>query len=183
MLLFLLDLDQENIEHIKLQLEILFKEVTFYHPRIKEKIWVIGGNKIDTQQGQDNKEQMEDWFRELSYPYFFISGKEGIHVESLMQFLSEQLETISSIPLETRDYTLYTLDEQPIKIEKIDEHLYEVHCNELERIISASDLNHPGSLRYINRLFKKYQLEKILKHHGIKEGDAVEISGKRLHWT
>ncbi len=183
MLLFLLDLDQEHIDLIKDQLETLFKEVTYYHPRIKEKIWVIGGNKIDTLRGQSNKDRMEDWFKKLSHPFFFISGKEGIALDSLMLFLSEQLEMLPSVPLETRDYALYTLDEQPVKIEKLDEHLYQVHCNELERIISASDLHHPGSLRYINRLFKKYQLEKLLRQHGLQKGDMVEISGKRLHWT
>ena len=108
---------------------------------------------------------------------------ESINIDSLMTFISEALDNIPSLPSETRSFTLYTLEDKAIRIEQLADKLYRVHCQDLERIVAASDLHHPGSLRYISRLFKKLQLEKILAKHGVKEGDSVEIAGKRLIWT
>jgi GTPase len=182
MLMFMLDLDQE-ISHAKKQLEILFQEVCFYNEHLKEKAWIVCGNKIDTIQGQENQDLIRDYFKSLALPYFFISGKESINIDSLMTYISEALDNIPSLPSETRSFTLYTLEDKAIRIEQLADKLYRVHCQDLERIVAASDLHHPGSLRYISRLFKKLQLEKILAKHGVKEGDSVEIAGKRMIWT
>jgi GTPase len=182
MLMFMLDLDQE-ISHAKKQLEILFQEVCFYNEHLREKAWIVCGNKIDTIQGQENQDLIRDYFKSLALPYFFISGKESINIDSLMTYISEALDDIPSLPSETRSFTLYTLEDKAIRIEQLADKLYRVHCQDLERIVAASDLHHPGSLRYISRLFKKLQLEKILAKHGVKEGDSVEIAGKRMIWT
>ncbi|HOI25245.1 MAG TPA: GTPase ObgE [Caldisericia bacterium] len=182
MLMFMVDLDQD-IAHAKKQLETLFQEVCFYNEHLKEKSWIICGNKIDTIQGKENQNLMEEYFKMLALPYFFISGKESINIDSLMNYISESLDHIPSLPSETRSFTLYTLEDKAIRIEQLAEKLYRVHCQDLERIVAASDLHHPGSLRYISRMFKKLQLEKILSKHGVNEGDSVEIAGKRMIWT
>lgn len=182
MLMFMVDLDQEVSTAID-QLNILFKEVIFYNEHLKEKEWIICGNKIDTEQGRENQALILDYFKSLALPYFFISAKESINLDSVMSHISESLDKIPFLPSETRSFTLYTIEDKAIRIEKLDEKVYRVHCQDLERIIAASDLHHPGSLRYISRLFKKLQLEKLLARHGVKDGDSVEIAGKRMTWT
>jgi GTPase len=182
MFMFMVDLDQD-FTHAIHQLEILFKEVCFYNEHLKEKKWIICGNKIDTEQGYANQSLILEYFKSLALPYFFISGKESIQVDSLMAYVSECLENIPFLPSETRSFTLYTLEDKAIRVEQLEDNLYRVHCQDLERIIAASDLHHPGSLRYISRLFKKLQLEKVLAKHGVKDGDSVEIAGKRMIWT
>ncbi len=183
MLLFMVDLDQSSLEHIKNQLQILFEEVLFYNQQLKDKKWIICGNKIDTPMGRAMQDSIQSYFHSLSLPYFFISAQRGDSIKELMNFCSEQLELIPQIPIENKQMVLYTLKDQKISIQRIEEHLFKVECSDLERIISASDIHHPGSLRYISRMFKKIELEKILKKHGIKEGDMVEIAGKRMVWS
>jgi GTPase len=183
MFLFMVDLDQANEAQIEYHLQTLFHEVSFYNERLKEKDWVICGNKIDTEQGKKHMKSMETYFASLKLPYYFISAKENTAIDPVMSYLSERLETLPRLPSEARSFTLYTLEEKAIKVQKIEEHVYLLESQEIERLVAASDLNHPGSLRYISRLFKKMQIEKLLRHEGIQEGDAVEIAGKRMIWT
>ena len=54
---------------------------------------------------------------------------------------------------------------------------------QIERIVEATDLSYPGSIKYLLKLFKKYNIDEILKLNGVKEGDLVEIGGKRFEWV
>ena len=77
---------------------------------------------------------------------------------------------------------LYTLKSDDIKVEKLSEHYFKLHFEELERIVNATDLSYTDSKKYLLKLFKKYNIDEILKLHNVAEGDIVEIGDKRFEW-
>ncbi len=62
-----------------------------------------------------------------------------------------------------------------IEIENIQENTFRVKNKELERRVELTNFEKFGSVNELMRYFDKIGVEKLLEHHGAKEGDRILI--------
>lgn len=182
MLLFLIDLSLESSE-VKSSLDTIISELKEYDAELVKRSAIICGNKIDTSSAKENIEVAKKYFEETNYRYFFVSGKTKEGLSLVLDYIAKELENIP-IPepfIKSRE-VLYTLKPDNISVEKISEHIFKLHFSELERIVNATDLSYTDSKKYLYKLFKKYNVDEILKLHNVSQGDIVEIGEKRFEW-
>jgi len=116
-------------------------------------------------------------------PFFIISGKENIGLDPLLAYLFQQLKELPVIPVEPTYVAYYSLLESSFLVEKVGDNTYRLTCEKIERIVTGTDLSYPGSIRYIHRMFKRMNVDKILASHGVIAGDVVLIGEKRFQWV
>jgi len=183
MLLYVIDLNVTDRSEAESTLQILFSEVHNYSDELASRRAIVCGNKIDGFDSQENIAFFEQMLQKTGLPYFFISGLEKEGLDPLFLYIYNELQTIPHIPPEVKTESIYTLGENEVTIEKVCDHHFIVHCERLERIVTGTDLSYPGSIRYIYRLFRKYNLDKIMELYEVNLGDTVEMGGKRFEWV
>jgi len=182
MLLFLVDLSLQSYE-VKNLLDTILSELKNYNEKLVEKSVIVCGNKIDLPQAKENIEYAKKYFEEAGFKYFFISGKTKEGIDEVLKYISLSLKNIPlSEPFIREKDTLYTLKQAIIRVEKVSEHNFKVHFKELERIVNATDLSYTESRKYLFKLFKKYNVDEVLKLHNVAEGDIVEVGEKKFEW-
>lgn len=183
MLLYVIDLNVMDPAEAESTLQILFSEVHNYSDELANRRAVICGNKIDEAYSQENMAFFDQILQKTGLPYFFISGLKKEGLDPLFHYIYNELQTIPRIPPEVKTEAIYTLGEEEITIEKVSDHHFIVHCERLERIVTGTDLSYPGSIRYMYRLFRKYNLDKILELYEVNIGDTIQMGGKRFEWV
>ncbi|HOJ16422.1 MAG TPA: GTPase ObgE [Caldisericia bacterium] len=182
MLVFLVDLSLTSEDLIN-SLETIMNELKDYNEELIKREIIICGNKIDILDSDENIKVAKKYFEEKGYKYFFISGKTKEGVKEVLDYIAKEIKDIPApVPLIKEGEVLYTLKSNDIKVERLSDHYYKLHFEELERIVNATDLSYPDSKKYLLKLFKKYNIDEILKVHNISEGDIVEIGDKRFEW-
>jgi GTPase len=182
-LLYLLDMDSEDPKDIINSFETLLSELERFDQKMLDKPSLICGNKIDLERAKKNIKPIEKYLKNKKYKYFFISGinKEGI--SEVLDYINNELKNIPKTEFKIEKEVIYSLVDQNIAVSKISDKVYLLKFDKIERIVEATDLSYPGSIKYLLKLFKKYNIDEILKLNGIKEGDVVEIGGKRFEWV
>ncbi|MDD4614537.1 MAG: GTPase ObgE [Caldisericia bacterium] len=180
-LLYIIDLDKESVEECIEEMTALFQEIKDYDEDLFQQSSIVCGNKIDTPRGEKNAILFQEYLETSERPFFFISGKTKQNVDRMILSLYGFLQTIPTKNIPIESHSVHTLGDQEVRVHK-EENIYVVQCPRLERIIAGTDLNYPGSLRYVYRMFRKYHIDNILKFHGIQEDDLVELGGKRFRW-
>jgi GTP-binding protein len=180
-LLYIIDLNKETPEECIQELNTLLQEIHDYDDDLCHKSSFVCGNKIDTVQGQKNAEYLQIHLGNSERKPFFISAQTGENVQELNQTLYGFLQTIPASQIAVETHSVHTLGDEEVQVSKEDG-IFIVRCPRLERIIAGTDLQYPGSLRYVYRMFRKYHIDNILNFHGIEEDDVVELGGKRFQW-
>ncbi len=160
----------------------LLNELRKYKPELLQKKRVIAINKIDTWKIRRTKEIREK-FSKLNETVFFISAKEEIGLNDLLEYLYYLVNSESSATIEEPEteevITLKTSDKDKFfRIEKIDSHTFRIHQKEIERYVSLTDFERRGSVAELLRYFKRINLDRKLKQAGVKEGDRVIIGDR-----
>jgi GTP-binding protein len=160
----------------------LLNELRKYKPELLQKKRVIAINKIDTWKIRRTKEIREK-FSKLNETVFFISAKEEIGLNDLLEYLYYLVNSESSATIEEPEteevITLKTSDKDRFfRIEKIDSHTFRIHQKEIERYVSLTDFERRGSVAELLRYFKRINLDRKLKQAGVKEGDRVIIGDR-----
>lgn len=180
-LLYVIDLNKETPQECIHELDTLLQEIQDYDDDLYHKASFVCGNKIDTLQGQSNMTYVKDHLDKAGRKSFFISAQTGENVQELNNTLYHFLQTIPVLQTTVETHSVHTLGDQEVQVIQEDG-IFIVRCPRLERIIAGTDLQYPGSLRYVYRMFRKYHIDNILNFHGIKEDDVVELGGKRFRW-
>jgi GTP-binding protein len=180
-LLYVIDLDKETPHECIHELDTLMQEIKDYDDDLYHKTSFVCGNKIDTLQGQSNVEVVKDHLEKSGKKSFFISAQTGENVQELNNTLYRFLQTIPVLQTTVETHSVHTLGDEEVQVVQEDG-FFIVRCPRLERIIAGTDLQYPGSLRYVYRMFRKYHIDNILNFHGVKEDDVVELGGKRFRW-
>ena len=96
LLIHLLDISEESSRNPVKDFQALNHELNAYHPSLHEKTQIIALNKIDMQSVRERAVDVEIQFKKMGYRLFLISGKTGEGVESLMDAVSQTLESLLS---------------------------------------------------------------------------------------
>jgi len=132
-------------------------------------------NKIDLQ--TQNMEEIEKYFKDKNIDLIKISALKDINIDKLF----EKLKNID-IKRETQKISIpkrYKIEEKKNKelIVRKEGNKFIVENEKLGRLIKGLDLNSRYGVEKLQKISKEFDVEKMLKEKGIKNGDIVIIEG------
>ncbi|MGQ9845279.1 MAG: GTPase ObgE [Caldisericia bacterium] len=173
-LIFVLDISIDAKSAIE-QFESLKSEILNYDKEILDKYYFVVLNKIDLKT-QDLK-KIEQYFKDLKIDFIEISALKEINIDKLIKKLKsiEIKKETSKIPITKK----YKIEEKKISevVVKKEGNKYIVENEKLGRLIKGLDLESRYGIEKLQKLSKEYNIEKLLKEKGIKNGDIVIIEG------
>ncbi len=157
--------------------DIINRELSKYSNQLEGRIQVVAANKTDLLY---DRELVDAFVKEIEgrgYKVFEISAATGNGVDSLMQYVTEVLDTVELPELYTAD-DLFVGDED-ININEInhymDEEVYVVDGVSIERLVYSTDFEDIDSLRRFQDILRKKGVFDQLRELGIQDGDTVRI--------
>ena len=173
-LIFVIDVSIDAEPAIK-QFESLINEIINYDKEILDKYYFVVLNKIDLPT-QDLK-KIEKYFKDKNIDFIKISALKDINIDSLIEKLKkvEIKREISKIPISKK----YKIEEKKINeiIIRKEGNKFIVENEKLGRLIKGLDLDSRYGIEKLQLLSKEFNVEKLLKEKGIKNGDIVIIEG------
>lgn len=173
-LIFVLDISIDAKSAIE-QFESLKSEILNYDKEILDKYYFVILNKIDLKT-QDLK-KIEKYFKDLKIDFIEISALKEINIDKLIKKLKsiEIKKEISKIPITKK----YKIEEKKISevVVRKEGNKYIVENEKLGRLIKGLDFESRYGIEKLQKLSKEYNIEKLLKEKGIKNGDIVIIEG------
>lgn len=178
-LIFVLDISIDAKSAIE-QFESLKSEILIYDKEILDKYYFVILNKIDLKT-QDLK-KIEQYFKDLKIDFIEISALKEINIDKLIKKLKsiEIKKETSKIPITKK----YKIEEKKISeiIVRKEGNKYIVENEKLGRLIKGLDLESRYGIEKLQKLSKEYNIEKLLKEKGIKNGDIVIIEGAEFKY-
>jgi GTP-binding protein len=173
-LIFVIDISIDAEPAIK-QFESLINEIINYDKEILDKYYFVILNKIDLPT-QDLK-KIEKYFKDKNIDFIKISALKDINIDSLIEKLKkvEIKREISKIPISKK----YKIEEKKVNeiIIRKEGNKFIVENEKLGRLIKGLDLDSRYGIEKLQLLSKEFNVEKLLKEKGIKNGDIVIIEG------
>ena len=173
-LIFVIDISIDAEPAIK-QFESLINEIINYDKEILDKYYFVVLNKIDLPT-QDLK-KIEKYFKDKNIDFVKISALKDINIDSLIEKLKkvEIKREISKIPISKK----YKIEEKKVNeiIIRKEGNKFIVENEKLGRLIKGLDLDSRYGIEKLQLLSKEFNVEKLLKEKGIKNGDIVIIEG------
>lgn len=173
-LIFVIDVSIDAEPAIK-QFESLINEIINYDKEILDKYYFVVLNKIDLPT-QDLK-KIEKYFKDKNIDFIKISALKDINIDSLIEKLKkvEIKREISKIPISKK----YKIEEKKVNeiIIRKEGNKFIVENEKLGRLIKGLDLDSRYGIEKLQLLSKEFNVEKLLKEKGIKNGDIVIIEG------
>lgn len=173
-LIFVLDISIDAKSAIE-QFEDLKYEILNYNKEILDKYYFVILNKIDLK--TQDLEKIEQYFLDLKIDFIEISALKEINIDKLIKKLKSieiKKETLK-IPITKK----YKIEEKKISevVVRKEGNKYIVENEKLGRLIKGLDLESEYGIEKIQKLSKQYNIEKLLREKGIKNGDIVIIEG------
>ena len=173
-LIFVIDISIDAESAIK-QFESLINEIANYDKEILNKYYFVILNKIDLE--TQNMEEIEKYFKDKNIDFIKVSALKDINIDKLF----EKLKNID-IKRETQKISIpkrYKIEEKKNKelIIKKEGNKFIVENEKLGRLIKGLDLDSRYGVEKLQKISKEFDVEKMLKEKGIKNGDIVIIEG------
>jgi len=173
-LIFVIDISIYAESAIK-QFENLMNEIANYDKEILNKYYFVILNKIDLE--TQNMEEIEKYFKDKNIDFIKVSALKDINIDKLF----EKLKNID-IKRETQKISIpkrYKIEEKKNKelIIKKEGNKFIVENEKLGRLIKGLDLESRYGVEKLQKISKEFDVEKMLKEKGIKNGDIVIIEG------
>ena len=136
---------------------------------------------------QDEKllEDLEELVKKDNLELFKISAATNVGLEELFNKTAEMLKTIPKENIINEEekviYTLVDDEEEKIDI-KVENGIYIVSGNPIERLLGRVNLEDNESLYYFQKSLKKLGVDERLRKMGIKEGDTVKFVDWEMEW-
>ena len=165
---------------------IINNELREYSPGLMKKPMVVVINKMDLTDADRNLEKFRKKFRSKKLDIFPISAGTGSGIESLLDrviyILSHETQEVMeegiNVPAEPVKHYVYKPE---FEIKK-QEGMFVVEGKKIETIIAMTRFEQQESVQRLQNTFKKLGIDKMLKKHGIKEGDIVKIADYEFEW-
>ncbi|MGB9811666.1 MULTISPECIES: GTPase ObgE [Dictyoglomus] len=160
--------------------EILKKELYLYSPKLLEKPRIIAINKIDLPEAQERIPEIEEWLKNEGVPYVFISAKEGINIDKLLELMEKYVkEKKESIPVVEIEKEIEEL-KQENKKQEIPEIIKEgdlwiLKDKKTESLANKLDLYNPQAFSYFLNYAKRRGIIKLINRAKIKDDEEIKI--------
>lgn len=161
------------------------EELKKYSEKLASKKQIIVANKIDIMQDEKLLEDLEELVKKDNLELFKISAATNVGLEELFNKTAEMLKTIPKENIiNEEEKVIYTLeDDEEEKIDiKVENGIYIVSGNPIERLLGRVNLEDNESLYYFQKSLKNLGVDERLRKMGIKEGDTVKFVDWEMEW-
>jgi GTP-binding protein len=152
-------------------------ELSSYNQRLIELPQIIAANKIDVLMDDEVIKELKDTFEPEGIKVFPISAATGKGVKELINAVREMLSKLDQKPtVFEREYFEedYKKDE-PIKVERIEEHVFSIEGVKVERMLGYTNLETEKGFDFFQKFLRENNIIDELENLGIEEGDTVKI--------
>ncbi|TCT14905.1 GTP-binding protein [Natranaerovirga pectinivora] len=154
------------------------KELAAYNEELLNRPQVIAANKIDVLDSDEPIEELKAEFEPHGIKVFPISAVTGKGVQELLNEVREILSKLDDEPIVfEKEYFIedeLNIDE-PIKVEKIEDHLYSVEGVKIDRMLGYTNLDNEKGFDFFQKFLRDNKVIEELEKLGIEEGDTVQI--------
>lgn len=160
-------------ESYKYDYEAILKELRSYDATLIDRKEILVVNKSELLD-EDDRNQVKAIFGD---DVLFISTFTKENIQSLIQILSNQVQTLPPITSLVEEYITYTLedDEKPIEVSIIGDQVFEVTGDQVMKLYQRSDLSQEESAKRFARQLKALGVDDLLRKKGAKNGATVYI--------
>ncbi len=163
--------------------ETINRELELYDPALAQRPQLVALNKIDLLPEEEKIAAIEQYLREREYRSFRISALTGQGVYPLMAQTAELLDSLPQAPIleapaEAMPEALER--EKLIRVEKLDEHTFEVSGGAVARMVVMTDLDNEEAIRHLHRRLERLHIIQRLRGLGAQDGDVVRIGEVEL---
>ena len=160
-------------ESYKYDYEAILKELRSYDATLIDRKEILVVNKSELLDEED-RNQVKAIFGD---DVLFISTYTKENIQSLIQILSNQVQTLPPITSLVEEYITYTLegDEKPIEVLIIGDQVFEVTGDQVIKLYQRSDLSQDESAKRFARQLKALGVDDLLRKKGAKNGAKVYI--------
>ncbi len=153
------------------------KELEIYSPRLAEKKQIVAANKIDLIEDAEQLERLKKEITDAGYEFFPICSLSGEGIRPLMERAWQVLEETPALPEFVPERTVvYDVPKEEFEI-TVENGVYFVRGKRVEKLVNMTDFDDAFQLRRFEKAWKFMNLDKLLKKHGISEGDTVDLYG------
>ena len=159
---------------------LINNELKEFNKKLLNKPQIIIANKSDIDTFNDNLENFKNKLNNPDVKIFEVSAASNKGLDKVVNYLGELLEKLPVTKLfeddEIESHVLYKFKkEEPYTIEKIEDDLFEIKGNEIEKIFKMTKFSSTeGMMRFAKKL-RRMGIDQKLEEMGAKEGDQVKI--------
>ncbi|MGI6443303.1 MAG: GTPase ObgE [Synergistaceae bacterium] len=183
LLIHVLSLEHNDFNQHIADFEIIRHEMKSYDNQLKERPYIVVGNKIDVLDDTNEViKALEKHFKKNNIKFYPISALTG---EGVVDLVKQIIEFSKSNPRPHSEVRLFAVEEkidntlkrQKNKIEVIKLHGggFQVIHRQLEKAAERYDLTQDENLGRFIILLRKYKVEQLLEAAGAQAGDTVTI--------
>ena len=160
-------------ESYKYDYEAILKELRSYDATLIDRKEILVINKAELLD-EDDRNQVKDIFGD---DVLFISTFTKENIQTLIQTLANQVQTLPPITSFVEEYITYTLEdeEKPIVVSIIGDQVFEVTGDQVIKLYQRSDLSQEESAKRFARQLKALGVDDLLRKKGAKNGATVYI--------
>ena len=152
-------------------------ELKKYSDKLSRKLQIIAANKVDAlEEGSDNLERLEAYLTQRGVEVYPICALTGEGMNALLERVWTLLETYVEEPEETTEEVVYKAEEKPdFEVKRDDDGAFVITGPRIENLVAMTNFDDDQSLRRFQRIWRYMELDKLLKEHGIQDGNTVRI--------
>ena len=160
------------------------EELSSYDPALLEKPQVIAANKCDVFYGSEEDtviSLLREEFEPQGIQVYPISAVTGRGVRELLYHVRSLLDTLPQEPVmyepEFDPAELAAAGDEPIEIEKVEEHVFRVEGPRVERMLGYTNIDDEKGFEFFQKFMRENEVYDRLEELGIEEGDTVRLYG------
>lgn len=152
-------------------------ELKKYSDKLSRKQQIVAANKVDAlEDGSDNLERLEAYLTQRGVEVYPICALTGEGMDALLERVWTLLEDYIEEPEETTEEVVYKAEEKPdFEVKRDDDGAFVITGSRIENLVAMTNFDDDQSLRRFQRIWRYMELDKLLKEHGIQDGNTVRI--------
>jgi len=172
------------------------EELLQFSTRMAEKPQVIAVSKMDVTEVSDKREELEFVLDEeitkatgIKPTIFFISSVSGEGIDNMLNSILIALNDLPSgislaeyLTISEDESPQYNFRSRPVDTFHIDNGVYVIHSEQLERLTARADTRDYRVLLQLWKEMTKLGIAKQLQQAGIDVGDTIRIGKSEMEW-
>jgi GTP-binding protein len=181
LILHVLDLSGGYDEHDPVEaIGVIDAELAAHAAELVTRPRVLIGNKLDVEGAREASERVRCYAEEQDLPYFGVSAATGEGMDALTLAVAERVHDLrSAAPVSAGEhqvvYTYGPPQDEDLRVEQLEEGVFEVHGRTFLRWVIMSDMNNDEAVAYLQRRLRRAGVEEALLRAGAVDGDSVTI--------
>lgn len=164
---------------------VLNRELALYDAELGQRPQLVALNKLDLNPPPDRLAEVEGFLEEQGHTVFRISALTGEGVVRLMGHASQSLGELPAPVTKSTTTVLAPAQEaeEPLQVRRIQQGIYQVSGEKVERTVIMTDLTNDDGLRYLHSRLERMGVIRRLRELGAKDGDRVRVGAVELEFV